>query len=72
MTDKSIVFYCKNCKGMIFASKNKPERLVDCADEIHQFILEGQRLDLINSEDIDEHTKWCKCDENPYLEDCHD
>ena len=72
MTDTSLVFYCRNCGGMNFATHNSPQHLLDSNLDIHRHILECHRLDVINSYEIDEDTVWCKCDENPELEGSHE
>lgn len=70
MTDTAtaLVFYCRNCGGLIFAAKNKPQHLLYCIEDIHRNLLECHRLDVINTDEIDADTVWCKCDENPELE----
>jgi len=55
----AIVFYCKVCAGIFFASVNN-EHIQDDARDIARYIKQGHRISEISVEDV-RLSKWCSC-----------
>jgi len=60
--NKSIVFYCKKCGGIIMAMVNNPGHLKDSTREIASAIKQGYPLDIISNEEV-RSAAWCACNE---------
>ncbi|KKT30324.1 MAG: hypothetical protein UW18_C0018G0002 [Microgenomates group bacterium GW2011_GWF1_44_10] len=58
----AIVFYCKVCGGIFFASVND-EHIKDDARDIARYIKQGHRMSEISVQDV-RAQKWCTCGDN--------
>jgi len=58
----SIVFYCKGCGKMFFATVDRPDCMdKDTTNEIAQYLHEGHRLEKVNVETVRKEFNGCDC-----------
>ena len=58
----SIVFYCKDCGAMFFASINDPEWYDDdLAKDVSEYLKEGHRMETVDNETVRANFNSCTC-----------
>lgn len=65
-----IVFYCKDCGSMFFASVNDPKYPMDkdTAKEIASYLQEGHIMKTITDKEVRENFGGCRCGESKQLD----
>lgn len=58
----NIVFYCKDCGQMFYASVNSSDAFDDdSAQEIAEFLLAGHRMETTDTNNVRANFKGCQC-----------
>lgn len=61
MGEKAIVFYCHGCGAMFFAAMARPQVFKDSADEIAEYLQAGDRMEVIDADEVRVQFESCKC-----------
>jgi hypothetical protein len=59
--DKAIVFYCKDCGELFFATVKSKRNIRDVADEIIEYLIEGHEIKEIDIKDDGIKLGKCLC-----------
>jgi len=62
MSEKALVFYCKDCGALFFASMVRPNVLERNAAEIAKYLNNGDRMEVIDTEEVTIQFGRCSCD----------
>jgi len=62
--EKAIVFYCKGCGEMFFATVKNERNIRDSQKEIIQYLAEGHRMEEVDSDEVRKNFRGCKVREN--------
>jgi len=69
MGQKAIVFYCKQCGELFFAAMARPDVLQANAEEIAEYLQNGDRMEVIDADEVAIQFGTCHCyDEAPVTE----
>ena len=61
MSKYAIVFYCKTCGALFFAAMTRPNVLRGCAAEIDDYIANGDRMEVIDTDVTPVRLERCHC-----------
>ena len=61
MSKYAIVFYCKACGALFFAAMTRPNVLRGCAAEIDDYIANGDRMEVIDTDVTPVRLERCHC-----------
>lgn len=62
--DLNVVFYCKGCTEMIFATSNDPENMIidkDAPRAICELLEEGHQMALVTDDEVRNLFYGCSC-----------
>ena len=59
--NKAIVFYCKGCGEMFFATIKNERNIRDSQKEIIEYLAEGHRMEEVNPDEVGIKFGGCKC-----------
>lgn len=59
--EKAIVFYCKDCGVLFFATIKNERNIRDSKKEIIQYLAEGHKMEEVDSDVVKIKLGSCKC-----------